>query len=195
MTINNDDVAVRAVFSRNLRYLMEHQRMNQRELATRLGVGAATVNDWVKGRTTPRSNVLQQLMSVFHCDLSDLLSDAPAREFDKVSRPELPDTAYRVGFLYTKATPRDCSLVDTILAPYDDGQLLPAAAPVSEVISPAKSFVFRGDPMDEIDVFDQPAAAGFGNYLDAPVAQREQYPHGMIPKGTTFGILISGHSM
>ena len=47
----------------------------------------------------------------------------------------------------------------------------------------------------EIDVYDEPAAAGFGNYLDAPEARREQFPAFMVPKGTTFGIRISGNSM
>ena len=47
----------------------------------------------------------------------------------------------------------------------------------------------------EIRVYDQPAAAGLGNYLDEPAYHMEQYPSDIIPPGTDFGIIISGDSM
>lgn len=53
----------------------------------------------------------------------------------------------------------------------------------------------RRDGFVEIKVYDQPAAAGLGNYLDEPDHHVEQYPNMILPDKTDFGILISGNSM
>ena len=47
----------------------------------------------------------------------------------------------------------------------------------------------------ELEVYDQTAAAGLGNYLDMPDHHTEQYPDGVIPSKTDFGVVISGNSM
>ena len=45
-------------------------------------------------------------------------------------------------------------------------------------------------------VYEEPTAAGFGNYLSGtPATHIEQYPSGMIPEGTNYGVPISGNSM
>ena len=49
--------------------------------------------------------------------------------------------------------------------------------------------------MVELRVYDQPSAAGLGNYLDEPEYHIEQYPAAVIPSKTDFGIIISGDSM
>lgn len=53
----------------------------------------------------------------------------------------------------------------------------------------------RSGPMVQIRVYDQPAAAGLGNYLDEPAYHVEQYPPSVIPAQTDFGVVISGDSM
>ncbi len=53
----------------------------------------------------------------------------------------------------------------------------------------------RRDGFTEIEVYDQPAAAGLGNYLDTPPSHMEQYPAELVPDRTDFGVLISGDSM
>ena len=53
----------------------------------------------------------------------------------------------------------------------------------------------RSGPMVELSVYDQPAAAGLGNYLDEPDSHIEQYPPSVLPDGIDFGIVISGDSM
>lgn len=47
----------------------------------------------------------------------------------------------------------------------------------------------------EFKVYDQPSAAGLGNYLDEPDYHIEQYPEDVIPADADFGIIISGDSM
>ena len=47
----------------------------------------------------------------------------------------------------------------------------------------------------ELKVYDQPAAAGLGNYIDTPDYAVEQYPAALAPEGAAFGVRISGDSM
>lgn len=63
------------IFSENLKRLLEERNMPQLELAKAIGTGAATVNDWIKGRSMPRSVALQKIASVFGCEMADLLQD------------------------------------------------------------------------------------------------------------------------
>ncbi len=53
----------------------------------------------------------------------------------------------------------------------------------------------RGDGFVELKVYDQPAAAGLGNYIDTPDYTVEQYPAALAPEGAEFGVRISGDSM
>ena len=65
---------------------------------------------------------------------------------------------------------------------------------------PAKIIPFpkakrRRDGFVEFKVYDQPAAAGLGNYIDTPDFAVEQYPAALTPEGAEFGVRISGDSM
>jgi len=53
----------------------------------------------------------------------------------------------------------------------------------------------RRDGFTEFRVYDQPAAAGLGNYIDVPAFAVEQYPAELTPEGAEFGVRISGDSM
>ena len=113
---------------------------------------------------------------------------------------------------YLKAEQPIRDIVDTALEPYVEdldellcGNIQPDI-PVSDtereasrqnVVSfPNTKVKHRKDDFDELTVFEEDTAAGLGNYLsDAPVTHIEQYPAGMIPAGTNYGVPISGNSM
>lgn len=113
---------------------------------------------------------------------------------------------------YLKAGQPIRNIVDTALEPYVEdldellcGNIQPDI-PVSDtereasrqnvVPFPNTKVKHRKDDFDELTVFEEDTAAGLGNYLsDAPVTHIEQYPAGMIPTGTTYGVPISGNSM
>ena len=63
------------VFSRNLRNLMNRDKMNQVQLAETLGVTKAAVNYWYNGRSIPQVTVLQRMAKIFCCTTDDLLKD------------------------------------------------------------------------------------------------------------------------
>ena len=114
---------------------------------------------------------------------------------------------------YLKAEQPIRNIVDTALDPYvEDLDELPCSnsqiapiksdtkpAPVKQTVLPfpkAKINHRKEDNFDELTVFEEAAAAGLGNYLsDTPVTHMEQYPSGIIPSGTNYGVPISGDSM
>lgn len=108
----------------------------------------------------------------------------------------LPSTqAMHIATLYDLADERDRKVVDLMLQKYEAQmpKVVPVVAPKKPKEQPHRKM--RRDGFEELDVYDQPSAAGFGNYLDVPVAQKQQYPAGIVPAATSFGILISGDSM
>lgn len=70
-----------------------------------------------------------------------------------------------------------------------------SAGPPPEQLAAHMPKARRSGPMVQIKVYEQPAAAGLGNYLDEPAFHVEQYPTKVIPAGTDFGVIISGDSM
>lgn len=100
----------------------------------------------------------------------------------------LTEAGERIGALYDLADDRDQRIVETVLAPYEP-RLRPGRKKAPRRVKA------RADGMEELDVYEQPAAAGLGNYIDAPATRVEQYPAGYIPDGAAFGVLISGDSM
>lgn len=115
---------------------------------------------------------------------------------------KLSDRALRIGYMYEIAALRDQKIVDMTLEPYE-AQINASMSAVESVSVKQTVVAFpktkvkrRKDDFDELTVFEEPTAAGFGNYLsDTPVTHIEQYPVGMIPAGTNYGVPISGNSM
>lgn len=69
------------------------------------------------------------------------------------------------------------------------------AEPERAVVVPFPRAKRRRDGFVELKVYDQPAAAGLGNYIDTPDFAVEQYPAALAPEGAAFGVRISGDSM
>ena len=67
--------------------------------------------------------------------------------------------------------------------------------PVRPAVIPFPKAKRRKDGFVEFKVYDQPAAAGLGNYIDMPDFTVEQYPAMLAPDGAEFGVRISGDSM
>ena len=65
------------IFAKNLRYFLELSGKNQKELAKSIGVSAPTVNEWCKGKKTPRMDKVERLTNFFNISISDLIDDKP----------------------------------------------------------------------------------------------------------------------
>lgn len=61
-------------FSSNLKYLREMHKMEQIELAHKLGrKSSSSVSEWEKGKYTPKSGVLSDIANIFNISLSELM--------------------------------------------------------------------------------------------------------------------------
>jgi HTH-type transcriptional regulator, cell division transcriptional repressor len=77
----------RLLFGERLRDAREAAGMSQQQIASRLGVKAATVNHWETGKKEPRANRLQMLASLLNVPLLWLLAGSqqvpdPSSELD-----------------------------------------------------------------------------------------------------------------
>ena len=158
----------------------------QLEIAQAVGVSESAVSRWESGdiANMRRDRIKRYALALETTPefiMTGQLSDAePA--------PELSEAGERIGALYDLADDRDQRIVETVLAPYEP-RLRPGRKKAQRRVKA------RADGMEELDVYEQPAAAGLGNYIDAPATRVEQYPAGYIPDGAAFGVLISGDSM
>lgn len=171
-----------------IRFHRKRIGLTQTELGERLGVEKNAVSKWECGRVESISaSKIRTMAHLFGVTFSYLIDDDVDPDGTVTAQERLPlsDDAHHVGVLYDRADEKDKLLTHTVLDKYDD------SAKVVSINTKQRN----GGGMVEIDVFDEPAAAGFGNYLSAPESHREQFPAIMIPKGTDFGIRISGNSM
>lgn len=181
-------------FGENMRERRLALDMTQSELGGKVGCGKSTINRYESGEiNVPYERILT---------IAKALSTSPAALMgwsDECSQQDagvaMSAQARRIATLYDLADERDRKVVDLMLQKYE--AQLPKVVPVVAPKKPAAQMHrrTRNDGFEDLDTYDQPSAAGLGNYLDVPVAQKEQYPLGIIPAGTSFGILISGDSM
>lgn len=128
-------------------------------------------------------------------DIINSLQGTPQKKSIKKSPSDLSEEARKIARSYDKMTPHGKGAVQAILN-YEEKELshFSQHEDHGKVITLPKSRKSRSG-MVEINVYDQPAAAGLGNYLDEPEYRVEQYPADVIPDGTDFGVLIDGDSM
>ncbi len=180
------------VFTLNLHIKEARERAgySQKELADLVGVAPNTFHGYESGKHDPKPGLLLLIAQACHVSADFLLGTASP---DAASTGTVSDSGLRIGRLYDAADPRDRLIVETTLEPYEDK--LPAEVSASPATLRFPKAKHRKDGFVEFKVYDQPAAAGLGNYIDAPDFQIEQYPAMIAPEGAEFGVRISGDSM
>ena len=176
-----------------LRDMKEQSGLTTKEIAARSKIPEPTLEKLFAGATKdPKLNTMQQLVHFFGYTLDDL-DDTPRT--NKTAPSDISEEARKIARSYDKMTPHGKGAVQAILN-YEEKELshFSQHEDHGKVITLPKSRKSRSGMM-EINVYDQPAAAGLGNYLDEPEYRVEQYPADVIPDGTDFGVLIDGDSM
>ena len=168
-------------FADKVKYHRKKLHLTQTELGDLLGVKKNAVSKWECGRVEAvGQKTLNNMAHLFGVKISYLIADDEDPATDSIS-----DEAHHIGVLYDRADEKDKLLTHSVLDKYEDENKV-------IFINTKKK---NPGGFTEIDVYDEPAAAGLGNYLDEPVSHREQMPTFMVPKGADFGIRISGDSM
>lgn len=69
------DSEQKRVFSKNLRFYIEYNGKQQKEVAEDLGVNPSTLNMWCKGNSIPGMGKIQRIADYFGIGKSDLVDD------------------------------------------------------------------------------------------------------------------------
>lgn len=174
-----------------IRKSRESKGLYQSQLAELIGVkSAGVISNWEKDLNKPDADKIVRICQALDISASYLLDYHGA---NKNAPSGLPEEALKIAKDYTKLDERGKGAVKAILT-YEGGTASETEPRAQKVIALPKAKRSRSG-ITEIEVYDQPAAAGLGNYLDEPQHHIEQYPDDVIPPGTDFGVLISGNSM
>lgn len=188
---------LKAYFSRSLsanNYQLDHPKFDeylsmllyQKQFHNRFGdeIYSALVKKYGKKPGIPEGETTYRIQEII-----DPILETPKPDKAKTVRfPQKQDEADDIANRYRKLDDHGKGAVKAILN-FEEASFVAASRQNGK---PAKP---RSDGFVEIKVFDQPAAAGLGNYLDDPSFHIEQYPANEVPEGTEFGIRISGNSM
>lgn len=184
----------------NLITAMENAGINQVQLADKLNISKGTVNNWTRGNNSPDVDMVPRICEVLGISVLSLYSptefESQEGETTKKSPSDISEEARKIARSYDKMPPHGKGAVRAILN-YEEKELshyTQQKEQTGKVITLPKAQKNR-DGFIEINVYDEPAAAGLGNYLDDPEYRVEQYPDYAIPSGTDFGVRIQGDSM
>lgn len=182
-------------FGENLISLRNLHDISRKELAEKLDIPYTTLRNYETNQREPGHKLLIQLAQMFSVSVDFLIGCNTDTKNEAPS--DLPEEALKVAKDYTALSDHGKGAVKAILE-YEvkDAALKDEPAKIeAPAIVPLPKAKKRRDGFTEIKVYDQPAAAGLGNYLDDPDYHIEQYPPEVIPDDTDFGIIISGDSM
>ena len=179
--------------------LKKEKGLTNAQISALSGVTLSTLDKITSGANkNPKLDTLQAICRVLGCTLDDF-DDTPRS--NRKAPPELSDEAIGIARRYDKLDSRGKDAVSAILSCEEK---FPAAQiPTKSIhqedeggkVVSLPTSKRNGHGFIEIKVYNQPAAAGLGNYLDEPDFRVEQYPPKVIPSKTDFGVIISGDSM
>lgn len=190
----------------NLKSLRKSLSMTQKEFASSLGIAVTTYNGYETGVREPRSDFWIVVAEKYGVTIDYLMgySNNPYQTFDEKKAPPISGEAIKLGRDYDTLdhwgqkqvrSVTDIEKARVAAEQQEKKASIPSEEqPSTQPISPP-TVRRRTNGFVEIDVYDQPAAAGLGNYLDTPPSHMEQYPTELVPERTDFGVLISGDSM
>ena len=171
----------------NLKALRTKAGYTQKQLADIVGVKHNTISDWENGRTSPDVNNIASLCEVLKIGADILLGTTRLGATLSLGEHEHIE-------IYRALDTHGRDMVDTV-ASKELSRLeqerhiiqLPIASEPPEEDEP--------EP-DGCTVYEMPASAGLGNYLEAdPLSEQYIFPAGTVPPGTDFGVRVSGDSM
>ena len=198
---SNTDVSLRERIRLNLIDAMKNAGITQVQLADKLNISKGTVNNSTRGNNSPDVDMVPKICEVLGISIIDLYSPRDSESVSNLSKTntapsDLSEEAQKIARSYDKLTDHGKGAVKLIMEYESAAEITAAPKPPqrnSKVISLPK--IRRAHGITEVQVFDQPSAAGLGNPVDIPPSHIEQYPSDYVPAKTNFGVLISGTSM
>lgn len=177
-------------FHVNLRNYREAAGLTQLQVAERLGITKSTYCNYESGKREPDVAKIKKIAKALGVSADALLETG----HDSKKAPAFSAEAMEVAKTFDQLDGHGRGAVKAILDfehASDVAEKRQSGTPKRPELKVRK----RSDGFVDYRVYDQPAAAGLGNYLDDPAYHIEQYPANVVPDGADFGIRISGTSM
>lgn len=177
-------------FHVNLRNYREAAGLTQLQVAERLGITKSTYCNYESGKREPDVAKIKRIAKALGISADALLETG----FENKKTPLCSSEAMEVAKTFDKLDGHGRGAVKAILD-FEHASAVAERRQSGTVKRPELKVRKRSDGFVDYRVYDQPAAAGLGNYLDDPAYHIEQYPANVVPDGADFGIRISGTSM
>ncbi len=175
--------------------IREKHGYTRKRLADELGRPYRTITNYETGEREPGHSYIVEIAKKFGVTTDYILGASSSPTAAKKEAPsELSEEALKVAKDYAALSDHGKGAVKAILT-YEVGASAPQETPEKPAVTALPKAKRSSNGIVEIRVYDQPAAAGLGNYLDEPDYHLEQYPDGVIPDKADFGVIISGDSM
>lgn len=180
-----------------LKEMKKNSGMTTSEISQQSGIPEPTLEKLFAGATKePKLETMKHLVHFLGYSLDDLYKENSKIlrvDFGAKKAPSQRDEADEIADVFRKLDEHGKGAVRAILN-------FEHASAVAEhrqagTKKPKTKVKQRSDGLGDVEVFDQPSAAGLGNYLSDIASHIEQYPANVIPEGTEFGVRISGNSM
>jgi len=179
-------------FASRLKERRESLGLSRGSLAQQIGVTPSAIGNYENGVSSPKEEILYKLFNALKVEPNYLWQDEMSQT-DIQFLVSYPERAFLKKYRALDEHGKDVVAVVLDLE-YKRVSASPKAD-TPKVLQLPKGKRSR-DGMTEIDVYDEPSAAGLGNYVSQSVPFRtEQYPTEALPSKTSFGVLISGNSM
>lgn len=172
----------------------------QKEIAEKLGVSKSSITNWLKGKNSPDANLVMPICKLLNITVGQFYGeDEPFEEKNDAvgerKAPSLSDEAMKLAEDYDGRM--DDRGRETVRGVAD----LEVARFKSETAATLRKSRERSEAAEEIApettemlVYINPAAAGTPLYAESDF-ERMTFPSDKVPRGTDFGIRISGRSM
>lgn len=162
-----------------IRQYRESANLTQPKLGELLGVATNTVRNWELGKFEPNITQMRKVCTLFNLSIAELLN-LPGNNDLSLEEQQLINSYRQLSEVNRRISQR---MVSTIL----DEQAKAATVPeISPMIIPI---------MRKMKVFDLPASAGYGDWLEHGDYTMMSFPDSDIPADTDFGIRVDGDSM
>lgn len=177
--------------------IREEYGYTRKRLADELNRPYRTITNYENGEREPGHDYIIEIAKKFGVSTDYILGLSSTPDLQtKKSPSDLSEEAKKIARSYDKINAHGRGAVRAILS-YEEKELSRHTQQednAGRVITLPRAQKNR-QGFIEINVYDEPAAAGLGNYLDEPEYRVEQYPELVIPSGTDFGVRIQGDSM
>lgn len=188
---------------KNLRELIKSQKqilsLTNKELAELSGINLSTINNIMRGQTSnPALDTVQKLAEALGLDLGHFNRDGYMPDSIPISTEsevtpsmffQMDSEDQRIGWIFSKLDEHGKNMIRVVME--EELRRLQTESSDKVLLFPS----VESEEKVPVLVYDEPAAAGSGNFANGDVSHTQEFLKTQVPDGTDFAVLVSGESM